>query len=279
VKYSSLDAPRISRRISVAFAIVVVWFLCLGPSLVAQDSTRRIGTVTDSSLVVLRTQVATMREYQRDLLDTIHWSLGGIVTAALVLVTAGWFANFRVHSRDRDAILAELRGLTQQTLADSVASVRTESSKAEEKLDTKVHTLETSLLEKLESSHGALLKKLASLQVDFGNLIKEETEDREREIADLQVVNLEREAKEWVAKEVHSNVIRCCVKAVELSHKHDPLPQYTIPGFLDMILEAMNKHGRVDAEIARRLVSVLSQLPSEYSAVVARINSGLSGQV
>ena len=58
---------------------------------------------------MLRAQLEVMKQYDQRLLNTVYWALGTLAAVAAALVGFGWFANFRVYERDKNALAQEPR--------------------------------------------------------------------------------------------------------------------------------------------------------------------------
>ena len=73
--------------------------------------------VDDPEVVALKAQLEVMRAYDDRLLETVYWALGTTVSILLGLVVFGWFTNFRVYERDKQAIREDLQLFVREELS------------------------------------------------------------------------------------------------------------------------------------------------------------------
>ena len=59
-------------------------------------------------------RVEMILAYQEAFLDTVYWSLGGVLTLALALVGFSWFSSSAMHERDKEALRQELTTQIEQ---------------------------------------------------------------------------------------------------------------------------------------------------------------------
>lgn len=68
-------------------------------------------------VAILQAQLELMRQYDQRLLETVYWSLGGMVTIVVLVAGFGWFANFRLYEHDKKALKQELTGFIKEERA------------------------------------------------------------------------------------------------------------------------------------------------------------------
>ncbi len=61
-----------------------------------------------NELLVLRTQNELIKSYQDDLIYAVYWSLGAVVTIAVLLVGYGGWSNYRLHEKDKVRLKEEV---------------------------------------------------------------------------------------------------------------------------------------------------------------------------
>lgn len=61
-----------------------------------------------TQIKLLENQIQLQREFQSAILDTVYWSLGGVFVAVGLLLGFGWFANFKVYDRDKQALQSDI---------------------------------------------------------------------------------------------------------------------------------------------------------------------------
>lgn len=60
-------------------------------------------------VTALRDELATIREYDQRLLNTVLWSLSGVFLLVILLGSYSWFTNFRIYSRDLESLRLQVR--------------------------------------------------------------------------------------------------------------------------------------------------------------------------
>lgn len=90
---------------------------------------------------VLKAQLELMRQYDQRLLDTVYYTLGALGAAVFLIITLGWYTNFRLYKRDTDAM--------KQEIAASLASeARQVAEKAVSQVFGEVEQIKYQLLER-----------------------------------------------------------------------------------------------------------------------------------
>lgn len=74
-------------------------------------------TLQAQEVKLLTDQLATVREYDQRLLNTVLWSLSGVFLLVILLGSYSWFTNFRVYNRDLESIRQQIRVDVQQEAA------------------------------------------------------------------------------------------------------------------------------------------------------------------
>jgi hypothetical protein len=78
-----------------------------------------VSPIPNEEVIVLRAQLEVMRQYDQSLLSTVYWSLSVIVALVILLAGYGWYTNFRVYERDKNAMQQDLQGYLQQEIGKS----------------------------------------------------------------------------------------------------------------------------------------------------------------
>ena len=93
----------------------------------------------DLEVIELRAQLEQMRRTDDQLLETIYWSLGGLVTVSVILVGYSWFSSTRTHERDREALKQELRSLVREDISVAERKLREQAEQVLEQVREDAH--------------------------------------------------------------------------------------------------------------------------------------------
>lgn len=215
------------------------------PAVVAAPSSI---VVPDTTAILLRAQLATMRELAQRLLDTVHWSLAGIVAAALVLVTAGWFANFRIYERDKAAL--------QRELSESVEARRVELTQA----------IATGLVEVRESLESLVTARSEKVKTEVSLDVKRLRQLVLRHQHQFACLGIE----EWERKKVPANVVSSCTAALNAAVDVG-VHQFELGTILDRLMTTLKAGAAIDAGSAHDVTKVLDRLPKEFAPAKEKI--------
>lgn len=205
----------------------------------------------DSTVVALRAQLVLMERYDQRLLATVYWSLGGVVTIAVLLIGFGWFANNRVYERDRAALSQEVSGTIdhrmseiERNISDSFASIREEL----QQISQSVVTAETS---RITAQLQSVSHAVDDLRYEF-----------ERE-----------EANRWTAQGVYANALMSGSRMLEIAVAS--LGNFAIAEALEVMRAALKNGAEPDAQDAGDIHRVLENLPAEFAADVQNLKEAL----
>ena len=204
-----------------------------------------------AEISVLQAQLDTSREYSERLNNTVYWSLGVLVTIAILLIGYNWFANFRIYERDKNALLQQL------------------NNSIEARLQQIKNTLDTDFLTKYEkmSESNADAAKLHSESVT--HTISKSVGKFERQILMLRFQSSNAEARYWELKGVNANVLtqykQMLKLAIELNAEHEI--SYSLEGLSDMLKKGVTIHWAYIPELNH----MLDSLPAIFLAQVETI--------
>ncbi|SEP00945.1 hypothetical protein SAMN04488052_10698 [Aquisalimonas asiatica] len=68
---------------------------------------------------ILRAQVEAMERHHDDLLSTVHWTLGVILSGVVLLLGYNWYQNRLVYAQEKEALVKELRTTLGQELDEA----------------------------------------------------------------------------------------------------------------------------------------------------------------
>ena len=187
-------------------------------------------------VIELRAQTKQMKEDNQRLLDTVHWSLGGLVTAVALVAGFGWFVNFRMYQRDKDALKKELLTIQKGEINAATQTIR-----------------------------DAALQQYESFKDEVTNSIERKLKAARREILMIRYDQSKSEAAYWEAKGVYTNAIRAYLSMIQVAKERDfdPFISIGLDGVRDS-LKAGASPGP-DAELVRQITEMLAELPSGFA--------------
>lgn len=230
-------------------------------------------------LEILRAELRAVRSFQEQLLSTVHWTLGTVAGVALLMVGFGWFANFRIYERDKDAISRELRTLVEQRLLelkaqidDHVSSSRREVSELyAEQQKALSETFEQRLVKQGDSFKQNIDALSSELNANLSALI--------RQVAHIEMEILEMQRDDWRAKGVYMNALRCSAKLLRRATSVDA--EFMVSRSMDAIsvdLDKVKKGGgpALYAELKATIASALDGVTGPLAGVASEIKNQLA---
>lgn len=226
---------------------------------VIPSSTRIPGTRAEEP----PTQVKILREYTDQLLATVRWTIGIAITLTVFIAGLGWYANFRIHERDRQAMKADLLDELGELTRESFSSQDQHISTKLNEYSQQVEAHKTEFDERIKSS---IEEALA--QVD------DEIQSLRRQVLVLNYELLKQKAEFWRAKGVQTNVLRTHMSMLGLAGQLGW--DWRMSKALEGIVGALDEGATPDADDVRELTAMLSALPQEYAVLADVIRSRLS---
>lgn len=186
-----------------------------------------------NEILVLKTQLEDAGKFQDQMLATVYWSLGTLVTIAALLVGFGWFANIRMYERDKSALERELRTL----LLDEVRKAKDEANNAsvarfseqDKALANSLSLADERMTSKLEASQRILERSLeAGISSNASSLA-----GLRREVKNLQLESKLEERTHWLTKKVPRNTLQASTQALVIAN--DIGYEYGVAQVLDLL--------------------------------------------
>jgi hypothetical protein len=196
----------------------------------------------DVETAVLLAQIEQNRVFQEQLLLTVYWALGVLVTLAVVLVTFGWFTNTQIRERDRDALKQEVR--------DTVTTRMLEAAQESQKeIATRLDSIEKRLSSNIGQRLGSITRQLREVE--------------------LKAILLERE--KWVQRKVPENALMSDVEQVEKSTAYRI--QWAISQGLSNMTETLGQleGSRLLGYDIESITSALNKVPPDHHLQVEAI--------
>lgn len=212
-------------------------------------------------LDVLEKQFEVVREYNDDLLATVYWSLGTIVTIAALLMGFGWFTNFRLVEREKAALQQELEAAISSQLREIESRLKEELAKSASEAERKA----------VESGKTVVSNATRDLQGQLSEL--------RGMVHDLRFDAAEAEVSKWLDKKVLTNATRSAATLVFIAKQ--TADSYRISSALDKLLEVLQRlnadaHSTLETYDIREIEATVAQLVSDYPTSVAGIRRQLA---
>jgi hypothetical protein len=213
--------------------------------------TQSVAPASEES-AVLRGQLETMRFYDQRLLQTVYWSLAGVLMLAVLLAGFQWFATQRAYDRDLSALRATLQAYTTEELG---------------KIRDRIEGEQRSQIESAKKSLNEAMTETVSR--------KEYQEDSRKiwfKLRDIERNSAITEGEHWESKEVYFNAARSYCKAIQIGLETNfPMFIETPLEALDRCLKKIPKRGARQLADAGNLADIsetLAKVPPQYKIVV-----------
>ena len=174
-------------------------------------------SVNESEIRLLRQQLEDSRKFQEQILSAVYWSLGTLATVAALLVSFGWFANFKIYERDKVIMERELRALADANMAGLNSmfnmSLVKNTSELYKGLDSRIN----SAIEQYDRKQVGILASLEE-KLDFltgesraGILLVKE------EVLGLKLASQIEKREMWLKIGIFENALGCSLIALKLA--------------------------------------------------------------
>jgi hypothetical protein len=244
---------------------------------IEQIDQQRLVIAKEEEVKLLKNEIRILQSFQDNLLSTVYWSLGTLVTVAALLVGFGWLANFRIYERDKAELGLELENEKKERSRE-IENFRNEldRTKSQIPIDLKslvaieIGKLENAIPELIAKSNNELISKLEeSAFINYsvlGNKV-----DR------LSLAILELEYQKWIDAKVYKNALTTATSI--LSKQVELKTQWGIALALDYIkkclLSIIGERGKLFPSDISSLVKQLDQLSTEHGIIIGSIKEAL----
>ncbi|OAI44021.1 hypothetical protein AYO43_09635 [Nitrospira sp. SCGC AG-212-E16] len=202
---------------------------------------------SETEIAVLRARLEEEQTHNGAVLQTVYWSLGVLVTLAIALIGFGWFANFRVYERDKEALATALDAHVVTGLSNAMEVIRHGHE------DLRQHVVQETERMKAESSStidNAVTARLAE--------IKAKLERTEQALKDTRLEHELLRAAYLFGQAQHGRAFSSCLSAIELAR--DLGRSHVVHSVLDEIEKQINKMDGVFASDIQTLTTFLTHL-------------------
>jgi hypothetical protein len=216
---------------------------------------------------LLRQEVRLLKEFQSDVLATVYWSLGGVLAFALILVTYGWFTNYRVYERDKDALTAEVTSAARSEVAAAAQKQGSDMLNERARVDAALDSLRTELRERTDQLLGdeKITQAAAITRVEEGLAVRvakvERKVDRSARRVELRVIRVERDLA-TEAKKYHL-VTTFAIQQLERALELDS--EFHTEDAIDALSDAISKGGELTRDEVEVLPELLKRVPQKLS--------------
>lgn len=215
-------------------------------------------SIAKQQIKMLEAQLSSIREYHGSLLDTVYWALGGVFVIAGLLVGFGWFANFKVYERDKEALRDEMNSKAESAAKELTAQMTKE-----------VTALQQSLKEQVAAGKATLEASLKALSTSAVQPLSESLSTLDRRVFEIDLRN---QKAKMEANPSDNMALTDALNLLELCYRRS---QDELPNIMHFMLKKIEKGGKLTANEITRVNAVLDKLPSHYKALADRVRAKL----
>ncbi|MBB4634800.1 hypothetical protein [Longimicrobium terrae] len=215
---------------------------------------------TDSLVLLQRKEIEILREYDESLLNTVYWALGGVFTLAAVLLASGWWVNFRLYERDKNAIREEMLVAVRQEVRALDTGLREEARRQQDQFTEELRFLRTQVQEALPALRDDVRKE-AELAATFAlNPIARKLNNLDHEFTGLKIDLLEEEV-ESLRKRGPTLAVQKCIEWLHLSIRHGN--PFNVEAALQVLIALVEGGGEFFRSELREAIEVVRRTDDE----------------
>jgi hypothetical protein len=196
-------------------------------------------------VLLLQAQLDAERSFQSSVLDTVYWALGGVFFLVGLLLGIGWFANFKVYERDKEALKSTLEGLASKLGADLMERHSHLATSLEKTIQVQTSERGKAVERTIMSSVSSVEDRLTRLEIDL----------RTKAMQGNKSPNL-------ALTDALSLLETCAKRAID-----------EVPDIVHFMLKTIDLGGKLTANEITRVNAVLDILPAHYKTLVDKLRA------
>ncbi len=165
----------------------------------------------DIEISILKTQLEDIKEYNKNLLSTVQWSIGIVVTMLVVFLGFNWFTTYRQYQKEIDEYKKEL-----------VRTISDDTNKFQATLTSTVN------------------QNFDNLRTKDEELISNKFSSITNELNKIKIAQLESEANYWEMTGVYINAIKSYVRMIDVDPNHSTV-EHTLSCLANSITHCQRK--------------------------------------
>jgi AcrR family transcriptional regulator len=236
------------RNFAIVLSLILIGFMAAAgvraqspaPQSVQSTSMKQEPAI-DAKVQVLQAEAQILKDFTQHLLATVYFSLATVVVVLITMVGFGWYQNFKVYERDKEALKTSLAAAFQEQLSTRANEIEQRGTKRFLEFD-----------EKMADALKRTIQRTEDLELMFEASIFRSTHAAPTPRTDFMQF---------------SSVVKNSIGKVS-SHVMD----YALSDLLDHV-ESMHQ---VDSSIRTVLIAIANELPRESAAYAERIREALA---
>ena len=269
----ALCAPLVARSSTATPTPEVLW-----PTPVAQAG---LGSESqgDNEAALLRAQLEVMRQYDERLLQTVYWALATAFALVLFAAGAGWYVNFRLYERDREALRSQLHSEVETQTASIGRDLKQDTEQTRSSLNETVKKMTVDLQEQADQRSKQIEKAALQAGKEAADRLQAQFKNMQREMTYMRYTASKSAAHRWRQQGVYDAELLECIESLSLAIRlveYGSAWDWTVAEALEGLRNALEAGARPRVERVTKMTEMLGALPSKYSIEVERLRALLS---